>query len=84
MKLYVKAGKEYVLGGKVYRSGQQVEVPDKFLHVLTSAKGPLQSVRPTRGNRTDLPATPKVQEVSSAPLEQRAGRYNTRVMKAEE
>lgn len=81
MKLFVKAGKEYVLGGKVYRAGQQVEVPDKFAAVLTSAKGPLQSARPARGpNKTDLPK----QETASAPLDRRAGNYSTRVMTPDE
>lgn len=43
MGLKVKAGREYVLGGKVYKDGDAVEgVPDKYARILTAPKGPLE------------------------------------------
>lgn len=54
MALIVKQGREYVLGGKVYKSGQAVEgVSPKFIKYLTSHKGPLQEGPDV--NKTDLP-----------------------------
>lgn len=43
MGLRVKAGREYVYGGKVYKDGAAVEgVPDKYARILTAPKGPLE------------------------------------------
>ena len=43
MALRVKDGREYVLGGRVYGSGETVEgVPMKYIAILTGAKGPLE------------------------------------------
>ena len=55
MLLRVKPGREYVLGGKVYKSGAEVDVPEKFARVLVGPKGPLEPGAPSR-NPTDLPS----------------------------
>jgi hypothetical protein len=61
MSLTVKEGREYVLGGKVYRSGETVEgVPEKFTRILTGPKGPLQHGEAK--NRTDLPKPVKAEQ----------------------
>lgn len=57
MALTVKPGREYVLGGKVYKGGEPVpegQIQTKYLALLTSAKGPLSEGPAT--SRTDLPA----------------------------
>jgi hypothetical protein len=60
MSLTVKEGREYVLGGKVYRSGETVEdVPEKFTRILTGPKGPLE-LGPDK-NRTDPPVTARIE-----------------------
>lgn len=54
MQLVVKPGREYVLGGKVYKAGETVDAPDKFAPILTAPRGPLE--HPTvRRQATDLP-----------------------------
>lgn len=42
MRLRVKAGREYVLGGRMYKGGDLVDVPDKHVKVLTLPKAPLE------------------------------------------
>lgn len=55
MTLRVKQGREYVLGGKVYRGGDVVDgVPAKFVAVLTGSKGPLERAEVTTKS-VDLP-----------------------------
>lgn len=67
MSLTVKEGREYVLGGKVYKPGETVEgVQEKFIPILTGHKGPL--TRGPASNRTDLPkAKAKVTPVVAQP-----------------
>lgn len=68
MALSVKPGREYVLGGKVYKGGDEVpadQVPAKYTALLTSAKGPLSSEAVTRS--VDLPkAAPRAEPVVEA------------------
>lgn len=63
MKLKVKQGREFTQGGKTYRGGDEVEVPDKFAVALTQPRAPLEQlaepVRKGRGaryNRRDMRA----------------------------
>jgi hypothetical protein len=63
MALTVKPGREYVLGGKVYKDGADVpedQIPAKYKSLLTSAKGPL-SAGPVK-SPTDLPKATLVQQ----------------------
>jgi hypothetical protein len=64
MALSVKPGREYVLGGKVYKGRDEVpedQVPAKFKALLTSARGPL-SAGPA-SSPTDLPAAAMLKAV---------------------
>lgn len=53
MLLRVKPKREYVLGGKVYKSGELVEVPDKQAKLLLHYKSPLE--KPDERRAADLP-----------------------------
>jgi hypothetical protein len=77
MRLRVKAGREYVLGGRVYKGGDLVDVPDKHVKVLTLPKAPLE--REDSPKVVDLPKPPE------APVPQSSGRqYLRRDMTAED
>lgn len=85
MPLIVKPGREYILGGKVHQPGETVSgVPQKFVAVLTSPKGPLMhGEQRGQDNPTDLP--PRAKAMTPAPQSARptrTGRYNRADMRA--
>lgn len=90
MTLQVKAGCEYVLGGKVYRGGDTVEgVPDKFIKILAGPKGPLELAGHARPVAAELPPAayqtravePEPDPLAEAPRPKR--QYRRRDMRAE-
>lgn len=54
MKLRVKHGRNFPLGRTVYPAGAEVEVEEKFVRYLTSAKGPLEPLSAMQ-TAADLP-----------------------------
>jgi hypothetical protein len=83
MKMKVKSGREYVLGGKVYRGGDIVDVPDKNAKVLTLPKMPLEAI--DAPGPTDLPKALKPTQAAETPRPQRGGsrrQYQRRDMQA--
>jgi hypothetical protein len=81
-QLRVKQGREYVLGGKVYRGGDIVDVPEKNARVLTLPKMPLEAC--DAPGPTDLPkaviATPAAERPSQGASRRR---YQRRDMQAQ-
>lgn len=55
MQLVVRPGREYLLGGRMYKGGETVDAPDKFVKILTAPKGPLEHPTQRRPATTDLP-----------------------------
>jgi hypothetical protein len=65
MKLYVKPGRRYRLEGKEYGAGDAVDVPEKFVRLLTHTKGPLEVRTTPGGSATDLPRPPAGDNLSA-------------------
>lgn len=99
MKLVVKHGRQYTLGGRTYGEGESVEISDKFVAYLVSPKGPLERPTQRRQATTDLPpevmsramvaepaqnAPPYPEPEDETPARRRSRRYGRRDLEAEE